>query len=347
MPDSYTAPLRPTIADVANRAGVSTATVSRVLNGLASVAPETAAAVWAAVSELNYAPQAAARSLARGSSTILGLIVDEIGQAFFSPLVRGVEAGAREGGFDLLIQTTEQATRRGLSLRRRIAERGCEGILVFADSLDEADLAYLHRLRLPMVLLFQQPPPGLDMPSVNLRNKQGARRAMDHLIEVHGCRRIGFLRGPAGNSDSAWRELGYHEALAAHGIASDPALLATGGFEQAQARAAVEAWLRRGVAVEAIFAGDDDSAHGAMLAIQRAGLRVPQDIAVVGFDDLFVSQYLAPPLTTVHAPIEEAGRRGVEQLIRLISGQATEDVLLPTELVVRRSCGCASSRAGA
>jgi len=332
---------RATIADVARHAGVSTATVSRVLNGLGPVAPDTAAAVWAAVAELSYAPQAAARSLARGHTNILSLLLPQIGNAYFAPLVRGVEAAAREAGFDLLILTAAQAGRRGVNLRQRIAELNSDGMLVFAHSLDRADLEHLHRLHMPMVLLLQPPPDGIAIPCVNLRNRRGARSVMEHLIEVHGYRRIAFLRGPAGNSDSAWREMGYREALAAHGIACDESLVATGGFEQAQAMASVEAWLQAGVRPEAIFAGDDDSAYGAMQAIQRAGLRVPQDIAVVGFDGLDFSQYLAPPLTTVRAPIEEAGFRGSEQLIELIrTGHTTQEILLPTELVVRQSCGC-------
>ena len=340
-------PLRPraTIADVARQAGVSTATVSRVLNGLGPVAPATASAVWAAVAELSYAPHAAARSLARGRSNILSLLLPQIGSAYFTPLVRGVEGAAREAGFDLLVLTSARAGQRGVSLRQRIAELNSDGILVFAHSLDHADLEHLHRLHMPMVLLLQPAPDGLAIPCVNLRNRRGARAMTEHLIEVHGYRRIAFLRGPEGNSDSAWREMGYREALAAHGIAFDEGLVATGAFEQAQARASVEAWLQAGVRPEAIFAGDDDSAYGAMQAVQHAGLRVPQDIAVVGFDGLDFTQYLSPPLTTVRAPIEEAGRRGAELLIEVIrSGHAAEQVLLPTELVVRQSCGCGTQK---
>ena len=335
-----------TIADVARRAGVSTATVSRVLNQTGPVAERTAAAVREAVGELSYAPRAAAQSLARGRTNTLGLLLPEIGGAFFSPLVRGIEAVARRGGFDLLLYATEPTTGRATGLDRRLGERNTDGVLIFADSLDPGDLGRLHEARFPMVLLLQSPPQGLAIPCVSFENEKGARDVMDHLIEVHGYRRIGFLKGPEGQSDSARRESGYRGALAAHGIAFDPGLVATGGFDEGVGQAATEEWLRQGVIPEAIFAGDDDSAHGVLLALQQQHLRVPEDVALAGFDDVYFSQYLNPPLTTVRAPIEEAGRLAAELLVELIrTGSARAEVLLPTELVVRCSCGCRWQRA--
>lgn len=164
---------------------------------------------------------------------------------------------------------------------------------------------------------------------------------VEHLINVHHYRRIAFLTGPPGNEDSNWRELGYREALAAHGIPFDSALVSVGGFDEKIAEAAVAQWLQAGTEIEAIFAADDESAIGAMTALERAGKRIPEDIAVAGFDDIVISRYLTPALTTVHAPIEQAGWVAVEQLLQLIqTGQAEPLVLLETELVTRRSCGC-------
>jgi DNA-binding LacI/PurR family transcriptional regulator len=337
-----TPPARVTIADVARRAGVSIATVSRVINGTAPVAEGTAARVRAAIAALNYVPRAAARSLASRRTDTLGLLLPKISGYFFPPLLRGIEAGARENGFGLLIHSTQDRGDPAGGPRRPLGEHNTDGLLVFTDSLDEAELTRLHTIGFPMVLLHQSPPHGLDIPCVTFENKGGARKLVEHLIETHDYRRIAFLRGPEEHEDSYWREMGYREALAAHAIPFDPTLVATGGFDEEEAQVPVERWLQDGVEIEAIFAGDDEAASGAIAALRRAGKRVPEDVAVVGFDDSPIAHHLTPlPLTTVRAPIEEAGLAAARQLARLIrTGQADPLVLLPTELVVRRSCGC-------
>jgi DNA-binding LacI/PurR family transcriptional regulator len=150
------------------------------------------------------------------------------------------------------------------------------------------------------------------------------------------------LRGPAGNEHGQKRELGYREALRAHGLEFDPALTAPGDFERGAARAAVARLLEAGVAFDALFAGDDEAAVGALQALRAAGRRVPQDVAVVGFDDQRLTEVLSPPLTTVHAPTEQVGAEAARQLIRLAQGEPAEPlVLLPTQLAIRQSCGCA------
>jgi len=340
---NLTSPVRPTIADVASHAGVSIATVSRVINGTAPVAAETAARVRAAIAELNYVPRAAARSLASSRTDTLGLVLPEISGYFFPPLLRGIEAGARENGFDLLIHSTQRAGGDSTTgTRRPLGEHNTDGLLIFTNSLDEAELARLHAIGFPMVLLHQSPPDSLDIPCVTFENKAGSRRLVEHLIQVHGYRRIAFLRGPEGHEDSYWREMGYREALATHGIPYDPALVAVGGFDEVEAREPVERWLREKLEIEAIFAGDDEAALGVIAALRRAGKRVPEDVAVVGFDDVPISRHLTDlPLTTVRAPIERAGLEAARQLVRLIrAGEADPLVLLSTELVIRRSCGC-------
>jgi len=208
------------------------------------------------------------------------------------------------------------------------------------------------------VLIHQSPPPhlpqagntgqadALDIPCVTVENKAASYRLVEHLIVTHGRRTIGFLRGPHSQEDSYWRELGYRQALDAHGLPFDPALVAPGEFNRVVAHASVDAWLAdptAGNRLDAIFAGDDESAVGVLAALHSAGKRVPEDVAVVGFDDQTLAAYLAPPLTTVRAPTEEVGRQAARQLINLIrTGQADRLTLLPTDLVLRRSCGCQS-----
>jgi DNA-binding LacI/PurR family transcriptional regulator len=181
----------------------------------------------------------------------------------------------------------------------------------------------------------------MQIPCVTFENRVGARQAVDHLIEVHGRQRIAFLAGPEGNEDSYWRERGYRESLEAHGLTYDRALLGRGEFREQTAQVTVARWLAEGLAFDAIFTGDDDSAGGALLALTGAGKRVPDDVALVGFDDTLVSRYLTPPLTTVHAPTERVGHEAVRQIVRLLStGDADPVTLLPTRLVIRKSCGC-------
>jgi len=330
-----------TIADVAERAGVSIATVSRVINQSAPVADDTVARVRAAIAELNYVPQAAARRLASGKMNALGLITDLISVPFFAPLLQGIESAAREAGFDVLIHCTQREPSPAPGFHRPLGPHNIDGLLAFAGALDDSELTYLYQNRFPAVLLHQTPPDGLDIPMVTFENKRSARQLVEHLIEVHGYQRIAFLRGPESQEDSYWREMGYRDALSAHGIEFDPALAASAGVKGREAQASVEAWLEENRPIDAVFSWDDDSALEVIQALQNAGKRVPEDIAVVGFDDIHLAYYLAPPLTTVHVPVEQAGREAVRQLVNLIEGGHAEPItLLATELIIRRSCGC-------
>lgn len=333
---------QPTISDVAEKAGVSIATVSRVINGTTPVAAETEQRVLDAISELAFVPRAAARVLASNRTETLGLLLPEIGGAFFSPLLRGIEAEAQTAGFDLLIHATSHIPHASTPVAHRpLGEHNTDGLIVFTQSVDEKELVRLRALNFPTVLLYQTSPSDLNIPSVTIENKFGAQRIVEHLIQVHNRRRIVFLRGPEGNEDSEWRERGYRDALDLHGIAFDPLLVGTGGFNEEEARAAVQELLIDGVEFDAVFGGDDDTAAGAIAALTLAGKRVPQDVAVVGFDDLPIARYLRPALTTVRAPTEQIGRESVQQLVRLINGQQAEAlVLMRTELVIRESCGC-------
>jgi DNA-binding LacI/PurR family transcriptional regulator len=333
---------RPTIDDVARKAGVSIATVSRVLNQTTPVAAKTVEHVQSAIESLNYQPQAAARILASRRTNTIGLLLPEISGHFFFPMILGVESGAHENGYNLLIHSAfapEKTTRGQIPLS--LGEHNTDGLILFAHSLDGEELRRLNYLGLPMVLLHQSPPEGLSIPNVTFENKNGARKIVDHLIDAHGCRRIAFLAGPEDHEDSYWREMGYLEALHAHNLKYNPDLKIKGFFNAEKAKESVKRLIDSGIAVDAIFAADDESASGAMMALRDAGMHIPKDIAVVGFDDTLLASHLTPTLTTVHAPIEDAGRQAVRQLVLLIDGKATDPVtLLQTELVIRQSCGC-------
>lgn len=331
----------PTIADVGRAAGVSIATVSRVLNGSAPVAPETARRVQAAVAALNFTPRSAARILASRRTNTIGLLLPVISGDFFAEMLHGIESGVVESGFDLLIHSTLSGAGSSQPARRVLGEHNTDGLLVFADSLPEPELRRLHAAGLPVVLMHQSSPDGLDIPCVTVENKNGARSLVEHLIHAHGRRCIVFLRGPQGHEDSRWRELGYRQALERHGIAFNPDLIESGNFNTEDARQAMQRLLARGPIFDAVFAGDDDSASGALSALQEAGRQVPEEISLVGFDNATFARYLNPALTTMNAHVQQAGYVAAQQLVKLIrTGQADPVTLLPTEMVIRRSCGC-------
>ena len=333
----------PTIADVAEHAGVSIATVSRVLNGTVPVQAEKAERVRLAMDELQFVPRTAARVLASKKTNTIGLILPEISGAFFSPMLRGIESEAHEIDYDLLIHSMH-ATLSNPHHNSPLGEHNTDGLLVFTNSLDERQLARLHRLNFPVVLLHQTPPASLNIPVITIENKDGAVILINHLIEIHDRRRIVFLQGPTGHEDSHWRERGYREALEAHNIPFDSALIASGGFDDEEAFTSMQQMLSDGIDFDAVFAGDDDAAAGVFRALKLAGRLVPQDVAVVGFDDVPFARYLSPALTTVRAPIEEVGREAVRQLFKLMNGeQAQALTLMRTELIIRESCGCKSA----
>lgn len=329
-----------TIRDVARLAGVSVATVSRYINHKAPLAADTAARVQQAMDELSFFPHPVARSLATQHTNTIGLLLLDIGGEFYTPMLRGIEAAANEAGYDLLIHTTRTARPVNLP-RRALNEYNTDGLLAFTDALDDAELARLHAKGFPVVLMHQNPPRPLKIPVVTIENRLGAQQIVDHLIEVHGRRRIAFLRGPDGNQDSTEREKGYLTSLKNHGLEFDPSLVTTGGFETDSAYAAAKGMLATGASFDAIFTGDDDSAAGVIRALNEAGMRVPQDVAIGGFDDSIISRLVTPNLTTVKAPIERVGHEAVTQLLHLIKGEPAQSrTVLPVELILRHSCGC-------
>jgi len=336
----YPVSSRVTIKDVARKAGVSTTTVSRVLNKKGQVAKETIEKVMAIVNEVNFVPQAAAKGLRIQKTFTVGFLVLELSAPFQFYLLKGIEAASRELGFFLLIQSTNGELYREFPFRG-VGEHNTDGLLVLAGSMDEKEIKYLYKRNFPFVLLCQSAPKDLNIPHVVFENKSGARKMTDHLIETHDYKNIAFLSGPSSQEDYYWREQGFLESLKAHHIEIDPELIAMGGFDETIAKETVSKWMDKNVKIDAIFAGDDESAVGAILAIREAGKRVPEDIAVVGFDDSVITHENIPPLTTVRSPIEEMGKRGMQLLVQLIQTKKADfEILLPTELIIRHSCGC-------
>lgn len=332
---------RATITDVARLAGVSISTVSRVLNETAPVADETGERVRHAVEILNFTPHAAARTLAVRKTDTIGLLLPEIGSSFFVPTLRGIESAVREAGLDLLIFRGTPGGQHRREWRQPLGEHNTDGLLVFTNVLDGRELTVLFQRGFPVVLLHRAAPSGTQIPSIRFDNQAGVHKVLEHLIREHGRERIAFLRGPEGNEDSFAREGAYREVLEAHEIPIDPALVLECGFTEQGGEAAVQRLLANHVECDAIFTGDDEAAAGVLLGLRRAGKRVPEEVSVVGFDDVPLSRHLNPPLTTVRAPIETASYMAARQLVRLIRNDDADPItVLPVEMVVRQSCGC-------
>jgi len=330
-----------TIRDVARQAGVSVATVSRYINRNAPVSAEVAERVNQVMLQLRYVPHAAARNLASRKTRVVGLLLKNLHNDFFVPLLNGVEAVVRTKEYNLIV-ATYHAHSDG-TLPPPIGPHNTDGLLVFSDGLMDEDLANLHASGFPMVLLYHTSPASLLIPSVTVENIEVSHNLVEHLIQVHGKRRILFMRGPIRQEDSIRREAGYKSALAANGILFDENLVLNGDFERDTAYKVLDEFLSNGrrVAFDAVFTGDDDAAVGVLKALHKHEYRIPEDVAVVGFDDLGFAPFLNPSLTTVRAPTEAVGRIAAERLFALLEGQTlNEAVILPTEIIFRRSCGC-------
>jgi LacI family transcriptional regulator len=330
-----------TIRDVARQGGVSVATVSRYINQNAPVSPEVAERLDKVLMELRYVPHAAARHLASRKTRVVGLLLSTLHNDFFVPLLNGVEAVIRQKGYNLIVATYHANSRN--HMQPPIGPHNTDGLLVFSDGLVDEDLLALNSRGFPMVLVHRTPPPQVPIPSVTVENLEITRLLVDHLINVHGKRRILFLRGPIRQEDAIRREMGYKSALQANGIPLDENLILNGDFERDVAYTVMNEFLcsQEQVAFDAVFTGDDDAAIGVLKSLHEHGIRIPEDVAVVGFDDLGFASFLNPPLTTVRAPTERVGQIATERLFGLLENHPSNEVtILPTEIIFRRSCGC-------
>lgn len=324
-----------TIRDVAERADVSVASVSRVLTGTGPVTEATRRKVMEAVEALQYVPHSGARSLSTNRTLTIGVILPDLYGEFFSELIRGMDVGARALGYNLIVSSShddaEEASTAIRSMRGRV-----DGLIVLSPHLDAANLATSLAGRLPILLM--NGGAGAGQPSIVVDNHGGAVRAVEHLIAT-GRRRIAHVSGPAGNLEAEARLAGYLEAMARAGL---PTTVVQGAFDQASGHQAGVELAGRPERPDAIFAGNDMMAVGAMLALQDAGLGVPEDVAIVGFDDVPIAGLVRPGLTTLRIQIAETGRRALERLVRLINaaGEAVADTaceVVRPELVVRPS----------
>ncbi len=293
------------------------------------------------MTELNYVPHAAARHLASRKTRVVGLLLNNLHNDFFVPLLNGVEAVVRKNDYNLIIATYHANIRNQTA--PPIGPHNTDGMLVFSDGLTDDDLIRLHITNFPMVLVHRTSPASVSIPSVTVDNIEVTRKLIEHFIKVHGKRRILFLRGPIHQEDSVLRERAYRSALQANGIPIDEDLILNGEFERDIAYEAMNEFLgnEAQVAFDAVFTGDDDAAIGVLKSLHEHGIQIPEEVAVIGFDDLGFAPFLNPPLTTVRAPTEQVGRIATERLFGILNDHPSdEEIILPTDLIIRRSCGC-------
>jgi LacI family transcriptional regulator len=346
---------RSTIYEVAQRSGVSTATVSRVMADGKGFSAATRDRVLATAAELGWVPSGPARGLASKRAGVVGLLFPDLGQSgeaeeesplYVDQVIRGAERAATSVGDAVMIAATRTASGRDLAFS--IAGK-TDGLVVLARSLSEADVAALSRSVPIVVLAGHYAGDGYlgDGPDfVGADNRSGSREITSHLIQVHGYTDLAFLAGPPDSPDSGERFAGFCEALRQADLPVPGEPTATGGFTEAGGKQAVTALLSEGLAEgpapRAIVCGNDEMAIGALIALRAGRLRVPADVAVSGFDDIAAAHHVRPALTTVRQPMRELGERSVRMLLARIADPAAprQSVVLPTETVIRSSCGC-------
>ncbi len=322
-----------TIRDVARAADVSVATVSRVYNGIDAVTGATRERVLAAASALDYVPHSGARSLSMRRTDTIGVILPDLHGEFFSELIRGIDVATRARGQHLLLSHSHGDPHEATAVLRAMRSR-VDAMIVMSPYADEDVLAAALSGRMPLVMLGGAA--SGNHPRLAIDNHAGARQMTEHLIAA-GHRRIAFIAGPPDNIEAAQRLAGYRDALAAYGGMTKQVVAGDFGEQSGMAAAAS---LLAGPRPDAIFAGNDMMAIGCLQALREAGLRVPADIALAGFDDIPISRFLDPPLTTVGVPIAELGRQAVECCLEILStGEPGESRTFTPALVVRASSG--------
>jgi LacI family transcriptional regulator len=327
-----------TIRDIAGMAGVSVATVSRVMNGRGDVAPGTRELVQRIVREHGYTTSRAARGLSAGRTGLIGATVPLVYPAYFSFILSGAAEALSERDMRLVLCPTQHEHAREVSLLERMMHGTTDGGLLILpqESSDELESLLMHGYRFVVVDPLQ--PLNESIPAVSCAHSAGADAAIKHLLEL-GHRRIAAITGPRGWVATEHRRRGYHAALAAAGILPDPALELDSDFEIGGGREQTRMLLSLPDPPTAIFAFNDNLAIGAIQAARGRGLRVPEDLSVVGFDDVEHATIVTPSLTTVRQPLAEMGRTAVSLLMRLLERQRFETlhVELGTRLVVRES----------
>lgn len=324
------------IKDVAAEAGVSVATVSRVLNDHPSVSADARARVLAAVEALGYRPNAVARSLRTDQTHTLGLVISDVMNPYFTELARSVEEEARALGYSVIIGNADERPDLQDHHVRTLLDRRIDGLLV--SPTDGGSPLMLDAARVTPMVFVDRWIPGVDVPVVRADGRAAVRDLVSHLYAL-GHRRLAIIAGPAATTTGRERVDAFREALAEYGLGLPDAYIGQGDFQADSGRRVTEGFLDLPEPPEAVFAADNLMALGALDAVRARGLRVPDDLALAAFDDIPWFVHTDPPVTAIAQPTGELGRAAVRALVDRIEGRPPQSVTLAARLVVRRSCG--------
>jgi LacI family transcriptional regulator len=325
-----------TIEDVARACGLSRATVSRVINNEANVKPHTVEKVKKAILELGYHPNIHAQALSGGGMRTVGVMLPKTWRSYYSSLLSSIEVVAAQEGYYALVMTRDY-----LDSTERIFDDGRVDGFIFRnmDRVEEHEKLFsrLRKKNIPFVLIGN---PLRDYPAITIDNVGGGRAVANHFAS-HGYRNVAFLSGPRDNIDSNDRYFGFRIGFEERGMDPEGILRVQGDYSTSSGFNAMQDLLPR-CKPDAVFAANDRMALGAILCLQKRGLRVPEDIAVAGFDDSYFAKYVTPTLTTVRQPFREMGTAAMKELCSMMSGRIVNPgkIILPTEFIARASCGC-------
>jgi len=329
------------IQQVAKKAGVSTATVSRIINGSSPVSEKMAERVWRAIRELKYYPNTYARTLASGRSRLLGLIISDISNPFFPELMKGFEDVALENNYEVILTNTNYNPERTASCVRRMLERKVEGVALMTSEMDPELIGQLSHGGIPIVFLDVGKARN-RISNISVDYGQGIREAVDHLCAL-GHHRIGFISGPMNLKSARTRRSAFLHCLNEYDLAGDSGLIVAGNHKIDGGATAMYRLLQLKKRPTAVLTSNDLTAFGALRAIHHTRLRVPEDLSIVGFDDIDLSQFSQPPLTTIRLARAELGRMAFGALHRILRGDTEKgsEYRIETHLVVRSSTSTA------
>jgi LacI family transcriptional regulator len=323
-----------TLDDVAKAAKVSPSTVSRILNGTAVVSQDKRKNVEEAIARLGYRPNFMAQALAKGRSMLVGVVTQSISSPFYGETFVGIEHGLAEGGYHPMFISAHWRVDEEREVIEMLTARRTDALIVLGGNLEDAFLTKIAAT-LPVVTVGRIVV-GLENQSISVNQEMGAMLGVRHLLGL-GHRKIAHISGPTSHRDARERLLGYQTALAEFGIAFDPSLVIEGNYQERAGLLATEQLLSRHTDISAIFCANDQTAFGARLALHRKGIRVPEDISLLGFDDLFASSFTTPPLTTVRQPGEEMGMNAARLVVSLLEQRPLIPTPLNPTLIVRES----------
>ena len=333
-----------TIKDVADMAGVSPATASRVLSGNPATSPESRERVIAAASRLEFHPNAQARALRSTRTNVIGLLMSDVRNPFFADLAHAAEQSALAEGFVTLLGNANESTvQQDRYLDTFISQR-VDGVIAAPQGTGSSSLRALLAREVPTVFV-DRTIDGIDVPSVTTDSDNGIRQAVEHLAQ-QGHTRVGYVAGPQTTSTGRDRLRSYAKAAQDYGISTDPSLTYFGDFQSRSGSAAAHHLLGLSQPPTALLAADSPMAVGALATLNRKGMRIGRDMALIAFDDIEWFSLLDPPLTVISHDVEAMGRIAVELLLDLINGGQPASVVLPSELIIRASSGTADPVVG-